>query len=63
MPYFYKKKENETLLDPFAGSGSLGEAAIKTRRNAILVEREEEFFEKACTRIKECQNQSQFLID
>lgn len=56
-------KENETLLDPFAGSGSLGEAAIKTRRNAILVEREEEFFENACTRIKECQNQSQFLID
>lgn len=33
----------ETILDPYAGSGSLGAACVALGRNAILVEREEKF--------------------
>jgi site-specific DNA-methyltransferase (adenine-specific) len=32
-----------TLLDPFAGSGSTGVAALATGRDAILVEREDAY--------------------
>jgi site-specific DNA-methyltransferase (adenine-specific) len=34
-------KEGETVLDPFAGSGTLGLAALVERRKAILIERDE----------------------
>ena len=34
--------ENEIILDPFAGSGVTGEAAIETKRKAILVEFDKE---------------------
>jgi len=30
-----------TVLDPFAGSGTTGEAAIKEHKHAILIERED----------------------
>ena len=45
-------RPGDTVLDPFAGSASMGEAAIATGRKAILVERDEEFFEKGSTRLK-----------
>jgi DNA modification methylase len=45
-------KPGDVLLDPFAGSSSLGEAALLTKRSAILVERDEEFFEKGSKRIE-----------
>jgi site-specific DNA-methyltransferase (adenine-specific) len=32
-----------TVLDPFAGSGTTGQAALNTGRNAILIEREPEY--------------------
>jgi site-specific DNA-methyltransferase (adenine-specific) len=32
-----------TVLDPFAGSGTTGSAALNTGRNAILIEREPEY--------------------
>jgi DNA modification methylase len=41
----------DIVLDPFAGSASLGEAAISTGRKSILVERDQEFFEKAQNRL------------
>jgi DNA modification methylase len=40
------------LLDPFAGSSSLGEAAVISKRSAILVERDEEFYIKGSKRIE-----------
>ncbi len=33
--------KGETVLDPFAGSGVTGAEAIKTGRNAVLVEKQE----------------------
>jgi DNA modification methylase len=41
----------DIVLDPFSGSASMGEAAVLTGRRAILVERDEEFFEKGSIRI------------
>ena len=41
----------DILLDPFAGSASLGEAAIITQRSAVLIERDLEFYEKGSKRI------------
>lgn len=43
---------NELLLDPFAGSASLGEAAILSGRKAILVEQDLEFFTKGADRLR-----------
>lgn len=40
------------LLDPFAGSSSLGETAILTKRCAVLVEQDKEFFEKGSARLR-----------
>jgi site-specific DNA-methyltransferase (adenine-specific) len=40
-------------LDPFAGSGTTGKAAIETDRNAILIEREEEYCNDIKRRIDE----------
>lgn len=34
---------NGITIDPFAGSGTTGEAAVETNRHAILIEREEEY--------------------
>ena len=45
-------KPGDVLLDPFAGSSSLGEAAVVSKRSAILVERDEEFYEKGAKRMQ-----------
>ena len=34
---------NGTILDPFAGTGTTGEAAVREGFNAVLIEREEEY--------------------
>ena len=44
--------ENETVLDQFAGSGSVGEACINTRRKCILIEESKEFVGKVVDRLK-----------
>ena len=41
----------DEVLDPFAGSGATGEAAIRTKRHALLIERDPTFHALATTRI------------
>ena len=48
----YVTKEDEVVLDQFAGSGVLGEACIKKNRRAILIELADEFVEKIVNRLK-----------
>lgn len=45
-------QENDIILDPFMGSGSTGEAAIKNNRNFIGVEICEEYFEISKKRLR-----------
>ena len=42
----------ETALDQFAGSGVLGEAALNTGRNSILIEKDAETFQKLTERLQ-----------
>lgn len=48
----YVTKEDEIVLDQFAGSGVLGEACIKKNRRCILIELADEFVEKIVNRLK-----------
>lgn len=44
--------EGNIILDPFAGSGVLGEACIATKRKYILIERDKERYDKIVRRLK-----------
>lgn len=44
---------NDTVLDPFMGSGSTGVACVNTNRNFIGIELEEKYFNIAKERIKQ----------
>lgn len=43
----------DTILDPFMGSGTTGEACVQTGRKFIGIERDENYFNIACGRILE----------
>jgi site-specific DNA-methyltransferase (adenine-specific) len=46
-------QEGETILDPFAGSGTTGRAAKDMGRKAVLIEREERYCEIAAKRMQQ----------
>jgi DNA modification methylase len=43
----------QTILDPFMGSGTTGIAALQEGRSFVGIERDEEFFNIACRRIRQ----------
>ena len=46
------RRESETILDPFMGSGTTGVACIQTERQFIGIEKEPKYFDIACQRIQ-----------
>lgn len=48
----YITYEGEVVLDSFAGSGFVGEAALKNKRNCILIEIMKENIEKIKNRLR-----------
>ena len=53
----------QTILDPFMGSGTTGVACVKLGRKFIGIEREPEYFEIACKRIREAYAQPDMFIE
>lgn len=49
----YGSYPNDTVLDPFAGSGTTGEACLNVGRDCILVEREDEYIEVINERLQQ----------
>lgn len=47
--------KDETILDPFMGSGTTGVAAVQMGRQFIGIEREPKYFDIACKRIEDAQ--------
>lgn len=50
--------EGETILDPFAGSGTAGVAAMRTGRKSVLVELKEKYCELAAKRMEQERNKA-----
>lgn len=55
----------ETIFDPFAGSGTTGVAAIRTGRKCILIEKEEKYCAIAAKRMAEacCEGEGQLPFE
>lgn len=47
----------KTIFDPFMGSGSTGVAAVRAGRKFIGIEYDRDYFEAACVRIAQAQNE------
>ncbi len=54
---------NQTILDPFMGSGTTGVAAVQMGRKFIGIEREPKYFEIARRRIEEAYLQGDMFIE
>ena len=54
---------DETILDPFMGSGTTGVAAVKLGRRFIGIEIEPKYFDIACRRIEEATKQPDFFVE
>lgn len=54
---------DQTVLDPFMGSGTTGVAAVTTGRNFIGIEKDPKHFETACKRIEDAQRQGDFFVE
>ena len=56
-------KPDETILDPFMGSGTTGVAAMQLGRKFIGIEIEPKYFDIACERIENAQRQQKLFGD
>ena len=54
-------RDGEIILDPFAGSGTIGLASIAEKRRWIGVEADKEFIKHARKRISAVQNQGELF--
>jgi DNA modification methylase len=54
---------DQTILDPFMGSGTTGIAATTCGRDFIGIEREPKYFDIACKRIEDAQRQGDMFIE
>lgn len=54
--------EGDTVLDPFAGSGTTGVACVKLGRKFIGIEKEPEYFDLMCDRIRKAYAQPDFFV-
>lgn len=50
------------ILDPFMGSGTTGVACVKTGRSFIGIEKDPDYFEIACERIREAYRQPDMFV-
>ena len=55
--------ENETILDPFLGSGTTAIACIRTGRKCIGIEKERKYFDIAVARVEAELNQGDLFRD
>jgi len=55
-------RSDATALDPFMGSGTTGVAAMQLGRQFIGVEKEPKYFDIACRRIEEAQQQADMCV-
>ena len=53
--------QQNTILDPFMGSGTTGVAAVRMDRKFIGIEREQKYFDIACKRIEQEQAQTKLF--
>lgn len=51
------------VLDPFMGSGTTGVAAVQMGRDFIGIEREPKYFDIACKRIEDAQQQTDMFVE
>ena len=49
--------EGDIVLDPYMGSGTTGEACLRTNRKFIGIEKNKDFFEKSCKRLENVYNE------
>ena len=55
-------EEDETVLDPFMGSGTTGVSCIKQGRRFVGIEIDPIYFDIACRRIEEAHHQADMFI-
>lgn len=56
-------RPNETILDPFMGSGTTGVACAKLGRKFIGIELEPRYFDIACKRIEDAYKQGDLFVE
>jgi site-specific DNA-methyltransferase (adenine-specific) len=63
MHWCIERTTARTIVDPYAGSGTTGIAAIKLGRKFMGVEKDEQYFDVMCRRISEALRQPDLFIE